>query len=438
MNITTRCAWIGRMLLLVFLLAVSAGTSWGAEKVVRLMTTETDPNSVAALKGIIAEYQAAHRDVSIQPEFVAWSDIYKRLVATQAAGDPPDLVTIFEAQVSVLVDQGFLLPMNDVVEKIGKQDYFQNLLDSVTYKGKIWGVPSILTVDVLWYRKDLYEKNGLKVPKTWSELLHNIRTLHRPPDIYGNAIALATGLATDDFTVHSRIWSNGGTLFDKNGKVAVETDEVIEAMEYIRELAKYAPPGAASYGHLELINAYVARKVAHTQYGMRILTHIQRLAPDLLETTGAFLLPRGPRPGGRQVSHLWLKAWAVPKNAKQPEVAKDFIQFLETGDREVRWLHSVPIHNWPPRKSTTTSGAFLSHPLMKTPLGREAVNLVGEAISHGVFPTLETGVFNPKMPVVLEARILSKLAQRVVLGNTPPKEAVSLAAKELREVVAEK
>lgn len=408
------------------------------KRVVRVMTTETDPNSVSALKQIIEEYQRLKPDVVVQPEFLGWSDIFKRLVAAKAAGDPPDVVTIFESQVSVLVDQDFLTPVDDVVDRIGRQDYFPNVLQGFNYKGRVWDVPTILTVDVMWYRKDLYEKKGLRVPTTWAELVQNARALHQPPDVYGIAFPVATSLATDDMTAHSRIWTNGGTLFDRGGKVALDQPEVVEAMEHIRELAKYAPPGIASYSHLEMINSYVTGKLAHTQYGMRILAHMQRHAPELMNVTGTFLLPRGPRPNGRHVSHLWVKGWAIPRGAKQPEAAKDFVHFLETGDRQIRWLHSVPIHDWAPRQSTAKSEAFLSHPLMKTPLGQDAVRILGEAVAHGVFPTLETGVFNPHMPKVLEARILSRLVQRVVVGNVPPSEAVKLADKEVRDLIGER
>ncbi len=429
--------WLGTAFLVAFAAFAASPRTAAAATAVRLMTMETDPNSVAALKQAIEEFQKGRPDVTIQPEFLGWSDIFKRLVAARAAGEPPDVVMIFESQVSVLVDQDFLTPVDDVVEQIGKADFFPNVLRGFVYKGRTWGVPSILTVDVMWYRKDVYQRHGLEVPETWADLVRNVKAAHRPPEMYGIAFPVATSLATDDMTAHSRIWTNGGTLFDGSGKVALETPAVVEAMEHVRELAKYTPPGIGSYAHLELINSYVTGKLAHTQYGMRILAHLQRHAPDLMSVTGAFLLPKGPRPGGRHVSHLWVKGWAIPKGARQPEAAKAFVRFLETGDRQVRWLHSVPVHNWPARKSTATNPAFLDHPLMRTPLGQDAFRILQKAIEHGVFPTLETGTFNPQMPKVLEARILSRLVQRVVVGGVPPAEAVTMAAGEIRAVVGQ-
>ena len=48
--------------------------------------------------------------------------------------------------------------------------------------GVVYGVPINGNIQVLYYRADLYEKAGLKVPTTWDELLANARKLHNPPN----------------------------------------------------------------------------------------------------------------------------------------------------------------------------------------------------------------------------------------------------------------
>ena len=42
-----------------------------------------------------------------------------------------------------------------------------------TFGGKQYFVPTEMCASVVWYRKDLYEKLGLSVPKTWDELMAN-------------------------------------------------------------------------------------------------------------------------------------------------------------------------------------------------------------------------------------------------------------------------
>src|SRR6202044_2681797 len=51
-------------------------------------------------------------------------------------------------------------------------------------KGRLMGVPINGNVDVLYYRKDLYEKHGLKVPETWDQLLEKVHKL-TDKNLYG-------------------------------------------------------------------------------------------------------------------------------------------------------------------------------------------------------------------------------------------------------------
>ena len=47
------------------------------------------------------------------------------------------------------------------------------------------GVPVNGNVEVLFYRKDLYDQHGLKVPETWDHLLDNAVKLNDGSRVYG-------------------------------------------------------------------------------------------------------------------------------------------------------------------------------------------------------------------------------------------------------------
>ena len=44
--------------------------------------------------------------------------------------------------------------------------------------GQIWGLPDWALHQEVWYRKDLFEQAGLKVPRSWDELLQAAKTLN--------------------------------------------------------------------------------------------------------------------------------------------------------------------------------------------------------------------------------------------------------------------
>jgi multiple sugar transport system substrate-binding protein len=429
-----RIRWTGLLAGLLVLTTAASGTA--AEKVVRLMTTETDPKTQAALKDIIAEYEKARPGVKVTAEFASWSDINKKLLASLAAGDPPQIVTVHDFYIFELANKGIIRPVDDVVDAIGRADFLPESVAPYTRDGKTWGVPFSTGLNVLWYRTDLYQKHSLKPPKTWAEYEHNAKVLFEAgrvsgkQEIYGTAVAAGLNWMTED-SVHGWLWSNGATITDAQGRSTIDSPEAVETFAFLKRLAQYAPPGIATYAHQEMINAFVTGAAAHTEFGFRVLNHMERMNPKMLEMSDAVVYPKGPSPKARHATHLYQKGWAIIKDAKHQEETADFLKFLETGNRKIRMMHSVPLHYWPPRRSVIADPAFLDNPLMKTPAGQKSLKLLGEALQVGVFALNETGKPVLKVGPLLEARVLSKSLQRVLLQNVTPKDAVAQAAREV-------
>ena len=430
--------WFVATMVVVLAVALAAGGAPAQEKVVRVMTTETDPKTQAALKEIIAEFEKTRPGVKVSAEFASWSDINKKLVASLAAGDPPQIVTVHDFYIFELASKGIIRPVDDLIEAIGKSDFLPQALAPYVREGKTWGVPFSTGTNVLWYRMDLYQKHGLKPPKTWAEYERNAKVLFEAgkaagkQEMYGTVVAAGLNWMTED-SVHGWLWSNGATITDATGRSTLDSPEAVETLAFLKRIAQYAPPGIATYAHQEMINAYVTGAAAHTEFGFRILNHMERMNPQLLEVADAVLYPKGPGPKARHTSHLYQKGWAILKDAKHQPESADFLKFLETGDRKIRMMHSVPLHYWPPRRSVIADPKFLDAPLIKTPAGQRSLKVLAEALDQGSFALTETGTTVLKVGPLLEARVLSKAFQRVLLQNVSPKDSLAQAAREVQD-----
>ncbi len=421
-------------------LAVTFVSGAASAQTLQILSAEGDPNSVAAIKWAAAEFKKTHPNVDVEYQTVSFTEIGQKIIAATAAGSPPDIVHLDDFGTSVLSAQGMLEPADDVVDSIGKNDYFPIPLKAVTFNGKVWGVPFSNGFNVLWYRKDLYEKNGLKPPKTWAELLANVKKLHgnlpEVGQIYGIALALNNSNHTND-TIQNFMWSNGASVLDKDGKLAIDSPEAVEVYKYMAELFKYAPPGVAQYGNLEVMNAFATGKVAHTNYPARIVLQIIRTNPKLADSVGVVLTPKGPSAKARYASTLYTKAWGFPKGAKNLAVAKEFVKFLETGEREVRWLNAVPVHYWPPRKSTAVSAAYNGNEIIQSGLGKMTAQfIVSDALLAAQPQLTEAGTVNTQSFKILQAHVLAKLMQKVVLGNIALDKALSDAVADSNQLLA--
>ena len=135
---------IGRRTLAVALFALVLAVVVLAEaadkKVIRLWQTETEPQTLAVLNQIAAEYEKTHPDVSVKIEGLAWGDLEKKLTAALAAGAPPDAAHGQPITCVSFAAKGLLRPVDDLADSIPKDnlvDAFRNLCQ---WDGKTYGV----------------------------------------------------------------------------------------------------------------------------------------------------------------------------------------------------------------------------------------------------------------------------------------------------------
>ena len=170
---------------------------------------------------------------------------------------------------------GFLTPLAEIdpsykpdPQLIGYDDtaYWDPKTKSNSAKtGVPYGVPINGNIGVLYYRADLYEKAGLKVPQTWDELMANAAKLHSPPNVYGIVQRGARSASDISYDWMPYLHSNNGAIFrdEKAGDftVTINSAEGKRALDIYADMAKKSgPPNPGSYGQAQVITALVTGK----------------------------------------------------------------------------------------------------------------------------------------------------------------------------------
>jgi multiple sugar transport system substrate-binding protein len=115
-------------------------------------------------------FNASHTDIKVKFEQVPGGpDYYNKLANAVKAGNAPDVATVEYGRVPEVVSQGELQDITGKVGDVVKSKYPQSVQSLVTLGGKTWSVPLDAGAVVLYYRKDLFEKYGVEVPKTWDD-----------------------------------------------------------------------------------------------------------------------------------------------------------------------------------------------------------------------------------------------------------------------------
>ena len=173
-------------------------------------------------------------------------------------------------------------------------DYPSNTVDVGRKDGKAYVVPLITEWQVLYYRKDLLDAAGVKVPTTFEELENAARILNKD----GVAGFASRGAASPGVTqLSSYIYNYGGRFIDK-GVAAFDSPQAVDAIRYYgRLLGTYGPQGIGSMSWDQLMPVFQAGRLAlwtdaSVFYGQIIdPTKTQIPAANF----GVARLPRGPK-----------------------------------------------------------------------------------------------------------------------------------------------
>ncbi|SEE99380.1 multiple sugar transport system substrate-binding protein [Streptomyces sp. 2112.3] len=129
-----------------------------------------EPGTQQAVKRYAAAYRKA--DVSVQ-----WrpGDYDRQTAAALLTGSGPD---VFEAN-GPLLDQiqgGQVVDLTAEIEPV-KDDFHQAVLAPKIWQDKIWGIPQVVDMQLLYYRKSLLKKAGVQPPQTLDELVDGAKKL---------------------------------------------------------------------------------------------------------------------------------------------------------------------------------------------------------------------------------------------------------------------
>lgn len=104
---------------------------------------------------------------------LAWGNFQTKYFAAMAAGLPPDIgVTNLGGPFDYGSVGGLLDLRKEFPEETKRLEarFNPGMLEMYTVGDKLFGIPSDLGLLVLYYRTDLFQRMGLRAPKTWSEL----------------------------------------------------------------------------------------------------------------------------------------------------------------------------------------------------------------------------------------------------------------------------
>ncbi len=423
----------------VLLLAAARADAQG--KTVRIWQTETEPQTLAVLNQLAAEFEKQHPGVAIKIEGLAWGDLEKKLTAALAAGAPPDASHGQPITCVSFAAKGLLRPLDDLVDAIGKDNLVEAFRNLCRWNGRYYGVGHSPASSLFVYRKDLLAQKGLKVPRTWDELIQVAEALREVKD--GQVVRYGLTMTGQPLFVNIAVGellkTNGGRLFDPEGRPTLTERPVIELLDFYKKLNRVLPPGWTGHGYLDTFANLANGKAAmlYQAYG-RGVGYIEKYAPrELADPEHFAVADKLVGPSGRSpAAQLDCEPWMVFKDGRHPDEAVEFLKFFYRDDNYIRYLHTVPIHLLPITRSTYRNPKYADQPLIRK--WRPWVDMQERYFRNDwIKPVLVTDWEDMKRPYLLEVMGSGILVDMVfdAVKGLPSAEAAARAQKRVEELL---
>lgn len=210
------------------------------EKVSIRLATAMDPARLEPYKKVVDQWNADHPDVEVNLENTAYSEYWKKIQVMTASNTLPDVWVSTPGLGSQWLENDQLLPLNEYIDQdssLQLDDYHKMMIDYMTYNGQIYGFPYDVSAQVLFYNKDLFDEAKLAYPTndwTLDDVRNAAKQLSEMKSDKGKIYGLLA-LMSGDFTGDSYWRAFGATTITPEGKVGVNNEGGIEALQFFKE-----------------------------------------------------------------------------------------------------------------------------------------------------------------------------------------------------------
>ncbi|HEX5953428.1 MAG TPA: extracellular solute-binding protein [Rhodanobacteraceae bacterium] len=385
-----------------------------------------------------AQEWGQHNNVKVVVQHINLGDLVPTLSAAIAAKKGSDLFEMVSPPASFIQGLQSLDDVNEAAEQA-----FGKALDvctSQTYlpiKKQWYGYCHGWVPDPGDYRISLWQKAGYPTgPHSYADLMTGGTKIFK-----STGIPVGVGMSPEldsEFYARSLIWSFGGSVFDKCGKVALDSPQVIAAVKYQAQLFKAAEtPEVFAWNPASNNQAFISGQASYIQNSISFYRTAQEQNNATAADTGFSPGLQGPTGQVHQTSHVWL-IYVMPKyvtNDQSKLAAKKFMLDLTTN---ASWgtyaseLYDFPAYPGQVPQLFAKGGWLDNDPFGSQPADK--LNVLRNASEWTAWPGYP-GSANPAVSEVYNTHLLSTMMAEVARGNKTPEAAVKSTAAQIQRIV---
>lgn len=303
-----------------------------------------DPNPApkAGFENAVEKFKAANPDINVIVN-ITDREAHKTAIRNFLSADAPDVTSWYPGnRMAPFVNAGQFEDISDLWESAGFNDSLASTKSAMTMDGKQWGVPYTYYQWGIYYRKDVFEAQGIDVPENWEQLLAASAKLKEagitPFTIGTKFLWTAAGvfdylnLRTNGYDVHNDLTA---------GKIKYTDPRIVAVFEKWRELVEpgYFIDNHATMSWQDALAPFVKGEAAMYVMGNFSVAAMRDagLTDDQIDY---FQFPE-ITPGLPRAEEAPTDAFFIPSMAKNKEDARKFLEFVAQPDIQTEWNKTI-------------------------------------------------------------------------------------------------
>jgi multiple sugar transport system substrate-binding protein len=299
--------------------------------------TLTYVNWDGGMQAVVDQWNKDNPNIQVQlskPSGTGYT-LYNKLITNNKAGTNPDITEVEYQALPALISNKVVVPIDKYVGDLSSE-FDKASLSQVQFEGKTYGVPQNICPMVFFYRKDIFDKLGLKPPTTWAEYAADAATIHQAnaKQFIGNFTAVDAGwFAGLAQQAGANWWTTSGTSWT----VGIDDPATKKVADYWNNLIQQGvvspQPNWSPQWNTDMNNGTLVGWVG-AQWGPNQLPSIAK------DTAGKWVA--APLPAwnaGDQTVGIWGgETEAVTANSKHPAEAAKFVKWMNSSAEGVKIL----------------------------------------------------------------------------------------------------
>lgn len=265
-------------------------------------------------------------------------NVLRQRVTTDIAtkGGSFDVLTIGAYEAPIWGKQGWLVPLDDFSADYDYADLVPQVKAGLSVDGKMYAAPFYAESSLTFYRKDLFDKAGIKMADkpTYSQITEYAEKLNDPKNgVFGICLRGKPGWGENLGFLGTASIAFGGSYFDMQWKPQFTSAPWKKTVAwYLDVMKKAGPPGASANGYNENRALFATGKcgmwIDATVTAGYLYNPKESQVADKVAFAPSPITDANPKASG------WFWSWAlgVPASTKQVDAAKKFVAWATSKD----------------------------------------------------------------------------------------------------------